>query len=96
MSTVEKRSISLPHELSAMIDRAVEGGEFGNASEVVREALRQWKERRELYGYSPEQLRALWAEGVNSGPARPFSSETAAEIKANARERFSEAAKKGT
>ena len=34
MSTVEKRSISLPHELSAMIDRAVEGGEFGNASRI--------------------------------------------------------------
>ena len=96
MSTVEKRSISLPPELSAMIDRAVEGGEFGNASEVVREALRQWKERRELYGYTLEELRALWAEGVTSGPAQPFSAETAADIKANARKRLSEAAKKGT
>lgn len=96
MSTVEKRSISLPPELSAVIDQAVEGGEFGNASEVVREALRQWKERRELYGYTLEEIRNLWAEGLESGPSRPFTAKTAADIKAEARKRLVEAAKKGT
>ena len=89
-------SLTLGEHWEVFIKNEVASGRYGSASEVVREALRQWKERRELYGYSPEQLRALWAEGVNSGPARPFSSETAAEIKANARKRFGEAAKKGT
>ncbi len=95
MSTVEKRSISLPSELSAMIDQAVEGGEFGNASEGVREALRQWKERRDLYGYTVEELRGLWEEGVASGTAEPFSAETATSIKDQARRRLMEVAKKG-
>ncbi len=96
MSTVEKRSISLPSELSALIDKAVEGGEFGNASEVVREALRQWKERRELYGFTLEELRALWSDGLESGPAQPFTAQTAADIKATARRRLAETVKKGT
>ncbi len=95
MSTVEKRSISLPSELSAMIDQAVEGGEFGNASEVVREALRQWKERRELYGYAVEELRGLWEEGVGSGSAEPFTAETVTSIKDQARRRLLDVAKKG-
>ena len=95
MSTVEKRSISLPSELSAVIDQAVEGGEFGNASEVVREALRQWKERRELYGYTVEELRGLWEEGVGSGSAEPFTAETATSIKDQARRRLMDVAKKG-
>lgn len=95
MPTVEKRSISLPSELSSMIDKAVEGGEFGNASEVVREALRQWKERRELHGYAVEELRGLWEEGVNSGPAAAFTAETVASVKDQARRRLLKTAQKG-
>ena len=95
MSTVEKRSISLPSELSALIDQAVEGGEFGNASEVVREALRQWKERRELHGYTVEDLRAAWTEGLASGPAQAFTAETVRDIKSEGRKRLGAMAKKG-
>lgn len=95
MSNVEKRSISLPPELASMIDQAVAGGEFGNASEVVREALRQWKERRELMGYAVEELRGLWDDGVKSGPAKPFSADIAADVKSQARQRFMLSAKKG-
>lgn len=68
MSNVEKRSISLTPELAAVVDQAVAGGEFGNASEVIREALRQWKDRRDLHGYTVEELRRLWDEGIASGP----------------------------
>ena len=70
MPTVEKRSVSLPSELAAVVDDAVASGEFGNASEVIREALRQWKDRRDLHGYTVEELRALWQEGLASGPSR--------------------------
>lgn len=69
MATVEKRSISLSPELAAVVDQAVAGGEFGNASEVIREALRQWKDRRELHGYTVEELRRLWDESVARGSA---------------------------
>lgn len=95
MSTVEKRSISLPSELSALIDQAVEGGEFGNASEVVREALRQWKERRELHEARVEELRALWAEGLASGQPEAFTADSVSDIKAEGRERLRLQAKKG-
>lgn len=85
MATVEKRSISLPPELAAMVDRAVEDGEFGNASEVIREALRQWKERRELHGYTVEEMRLLWDAGLASGAPQPMSSAFADRIKAKGR-----------
>ena len=71
MAHVDKRSISLSPELAAAVDGAVEAGEFNSASEVVRDALRQWKERRDLLGYTVEELRLLWDEGVASGHAKP-------------------------
>ena len=71
MGHVDKRSISLSPELAAAVDGAVEAGEFNSASEVVRDALRQWKERRDLLGYTVEELRLLWDEGVASGQAKP-------------------------
>ena len=88
MPTVEKRSISLPPELASMVDQAVSDGEFGNASEVIREALRQWKERRELHGHTVEELRLLWAQGVESGDARPFDADFAQRIKQRGRDRL--------
>jgi antitoxin ParD1/3/4 len=71
MGHVDKRSISLSPELAAAVDGAVEAGEFNSASEVVRDALRQWKERRDLLGFTVEELRRLWDEGVASGEAKP-------------------------
>jgi antitoxin ParD1/3/4 len=71
MSKIDKRSITLSSELAAAVDGAVEAGEFNSASEVIRDALRQWKERRDLLGYTIEELRALWDEGVASGGSKP-------------------------
>ncbi len=90
MASVEKRSISLPKELSALIDKAVDGGEFGNASEVVREALRQWKERRELHGFTVEELRLLWDEGLASGSSEPLTTDALTSLKNEGRRRLSE------
>ncbi len=85
MPTVEKRSVSLPRELAAMVDQAVADGEFGNASEVIREALRQWKERRELHGHTVEELRLLWEQGLASGEAQPLDRSFVERIKARGR-----------
>lgn len=67
MGHVDKRSITLSQELAAAVDGVVEAGEYASASEVIREALRQWKERRDLFGYTLEELRQLLQEGVGSG-----------------------------
>jgi antitoxin ParD1/3/4 len=71
MGHIDKRSISLSPELAAVVDDAVAAGEFASASEAIRDALRQWKERRDLLGYTVEELRKLWDEGVASGEAKP-------------------------
>jgi antitoxin ParD1/3/4 len=92
MGHVDKRSITLSPELAEMVDDAVSAGEYASASEVIRDALRQWKERRDLLGYTVEELRHLVQEGIDSGPGRFESVE---EIKAEARRRQGRAKRQG-
>jgi antitoxin ParD1/3/4 len=47
MSTVAKRTISLPEEHAAFIDAKVAAGDYASASEVVRAGLRALRERDE-------------------------------------------------
>ena len=47
MSTLEKRTISLPGEQAAYIDAKVAAGDYASVSEVVRAGLRALKERDE-------------------------------------------------
>lgn len=70
MGQVDKRSITLSPELAAAVDGVVAAGEYASASEVIRDALRQWKDRRDLLGYTVEELRKLVQEGIDSGPAQ--------------------------
>lgn len=72
MSTIEKISIALPTDVLAMVRGAVDAGDYASSSEVIREALRQWKARRALPGEAIEELRRLWDQGVNSGPSAPL------------------------
>ena len=46
MATIEKVSIALPSDMLTMVRKAVDGGDYASSSEVVREALREWKARR--------------------------------------------------
>jgi antitoxin ParD1/3/4 len=73
MSNVQKVSVALTPEFMAMLKEAVDTGEYTSASEVIRDALRQWKQRRALEERSTEDLRDLWEEGIASGRGR-FSS----------------------
>jgi len=43
MATVRKLSVSVSDDLAAMMSNAVAGGDYNSTSEVVREALRDWK-----------------------------------------------------
>ncbi|WP_250888568.1 type II toxin-antitoxin system ParD family antitoxin [Mesorhizobium sp. dw_380] len=70
MGQVDKRSITLSPELAQAVDDVVAAGEYASASEVIRDALRQWKDRRDLLGYTVEELRKLVQEGIDSGPAQ--------------------------
>ena len=85
MSAVEKVSVALSPELLDMVREAVASGQYGSASEVIREALRDWRVRQPLRQAEVERLRKAWSEGLASGPLQPFDIE---ETKRRARERF--------
>ena len=87
MPHVEKMSVALTQEMAEMVRQAVETGEYASSSEVVREALRAWKHRRDLNQTGLEELHRLWTEGLQSGPGRYT---TIQEIIAEARRRAPE------
>lgn len=60
---VAKISVSLTDDQAQLVDDAVASGDYASSSEVIREALREWKTKR-LIGQ-------LWDEGISSGPAKP-------------------------
>ncbi len=61
-------SVALGEKLTEYTRRKVASGEFGSASEVIRDALRRAEERDQRI----EHLRQLIREGEESGPPRPF------------------------
>ncbi len=75
MSTVEKISIALPTDMLTMVRQAVETGDYASSSEVIREALRQWKARRALQGDALSEIKRLWQEGIDSGAGTPLDVE---------------------
>ncbi len=64
MPTIEKLSIALPHEMAALVRRAVDIGEYSSNSEVIRDALRDWTHKRNLREQSLSGLRKAWQEAV--------------------------------
>ena len=59
MADIERLTITLPSEMAAVVKGAVEGGDYASSSEVVREALRDWKLKRAL---QLQELAALKAD----------------------------------
>ncbi len=53
----------------AEIKTAVAAGKFTNTSEVIRDALRQWRRTRTVIALNDEDPRRLVAEGRDSGEA---------------------------
>lgn len=91
MSKVQKISIALTPEMNAMVQEAVQSGEFATASEVVRDALRYWKEREKAKAEATAHLRSLIQAGIDSGPSSYKSMD---EIIAEARKRHKHLLKK--
>jgi antitoxin ParD1/3/4 len=57
------RNVSLTDHWVEFVDGLVDSGEFNNASEVHREALRRLERERERYAIKLEALRAALAVG---------------------------------
>lgn len=84
MTTVEKITIALTPEMAGSVRAAVNAGEYASTSEAIRDAVRQWQERRDLLGYTVAELRGLAQEGAASGPSELATME---QVKAEARRR---------
>ena len=74
-----KISISITDEHAAVLQEAVGSGAYASSSEVIREALREWRARR--------VVGELWDAGLASGHGDPGM--TMADIKREARNRRS-------
>ncbi len=85
MATVEKITIALTPEMAGFVRNAVDAGEYASTSEAIRDAVREWKERRDLLGYTAAELHELVQEGIDSGPSLL---RTMADVKAEARRRL--------
>ena len=59
MAEIERMTITLPADMAAVVKSAVKGGDYASTSEVVREALRDWKTKRAL---QLQELAGLKAE----------------------------------
>jgi len=59
MAEIERMTITLPSDMAAVVRSAVEGGDYASSSEVMREALRDWKTKRAL---QLQELTALKAD----------------------------------
>ncbi len=78
MSNVERMTITLPTDMAEAVRAAVSGGEYASSSEIVREALREWKHKRALRERELAELRADIQRGladVEAGRVKDFDPE---------------------
>lgn len=64
MPSIEKISIALPEEMVSHVREAVDAGEYSSFSEVVREALRDWNQKRALRKSGVDELRRVWKQAL--------------------------------
>ncbi|NWJ97619.1 MAG: type II toxin-antitoxin system ParD family antitoxin [Chloroflexi bacterium] len=74
--------VNLTPQLDSYVAQKVATGDYNNASEVIREALRLLKERDQLLQAKLRDLKAAIEEGINSGESEPLDMQ---EIKRQAR-----------
>ena len=96
MPGVEKWSVSLSADLAEMVREAVAAGGYTSNSEVIREALRDWKAKQAIKDAEIERLRQAWADGEQDMAAGRYitatteddAKELAADIKKRGREKL--------
>lgn len=64
MPTIERLTVTMPAEMAALVKAAVKDGDYASTSEVIREALRDWKVKRSLKIGELEALRADIDKGM--------------------------------
>ena len=78
MNTIERLTITLTAEIAEAVRTAVAAGEYASSSEVIREALRDWRRKRALQQHELAELRAQIQRGIDdldAGRVRDFDPE---------------------
>lgn len=76
MSAIERITVTLTAEMAEEVRAAVKAGEYASNSEIIREALRDWKYKKVVRDGQLEKLRAGIQEGlsdVKAGRVKNFS-----------------------
>ena len=68
MAKVEKLTVALSEETVGAVREAVASGDYASASEVIRDALRDWKLKRRVARMELAEMRRLVQDGIESGP----------------------------
>jgi antitoxin ParD1/3/4 len=75
MADIERLTVTLPAEMTTIIKDAVATGDYASTSEVLREAVRDWKMKRALQLQELATLKADIDKGladVAAGRVRKF------------------------
>ena len=75
MSGIERMTVTMPADMAAVVKAAVDGGDYASTSEVVRDALRDWKIKRAVQVQELAALKSDIDKGladVAAGRVRDF------------------------
>ncbi len=78
MSALERITITLTAEMAQTVRGAVQAGEYASSSEIIREALRDWRYKRALQEQAFQELCAKVRQGlddIEAGRVRDFDPE---------------------
>jgi antitoxin ParD1/3/4 len=78
MSNIERITITLTSDMAEAVKTAVAAGEYASSSEVIREALRDWRHKHALRQKELEELKANIRRGlddVDAGKVHDFDPE---------------------
>lgn len=62
--SIERLTVTMPTDMAQLLKDAVAGGDYATTSEVVREALRDWKAKRALQLHGFASLKADIKKGL--------------------------------
>jgi antitoxin ParD1/3/4 len=78
VAELERLTVTLPADMAAFVKNAIEGGDYASASEVIRDALRDWKRKRALQRKELAALKTDIRKGLKdltNGRVRDFSTD---------------------
>lgn len=96
MPTPFQTNVSLTGPLKTFIDDLVKSGEYGSASEVVRDALRTLKQRRDLHAAELAEIQERIAASLDQADRGEFAAGTADEVFARSLDRAKRKSRAGS